>query len=134
MPRDWTSFYVANNTLQAADGYYVTSMFQGSSAASCGGEPYMVSAIGLGACLVGVDQNGKSVSANKYAYSKQDGQYLYLTMSMFAAPFDCSGTPTYSGPMQLPLACASSNGMGYRCDIHNCYYYTSVFFYYQHNT
>lgn len=113
LPKEWSSFYTANST-QAVDGYYVTSMFQGSDAASCNGEPYMVSAVGLGACLVGVDQSGKAVSANKYGYSNQDSQYLYLTMTMFAAPFDCSGSPTYTGPMQLPLACGSSNGMGYR--------------------
>eukprot|EP01031_Cornospumella_fuschlensis_P030467 gene30467-36824_t len=115
LPKEWSSFYVANSTVNAAvDGYYVTSMFQGSGAASCSNEPYMVSAVGLGACIVGVDQNGKSVSANKYGYSKQDNQFLYLTMTMYGAPFDCSGTPTYSGPMTLPLACANSNGMGYR--------------------
>lgn len=111
-PKEWHDVKVSMNST-AVTSYLITSVF--SSSNTCSGEAETVSGMGFGACIVGSDACGNTVSAMNYVFNKFEKNTVYYTYNSFKGG-DCSTTPIASYALQSKVGCLNAGTAGYGYD------------------
>lgn len=111
-PKEWHDYKVSVNA-SAVTSYLITSVF--SSSNTCSGDAETVSGMGFGACIVGVDACGTSVSAMNYVFTKFANDIVYYTYNSFKGG-DCTTTPIASYALQSKIGCMNGGSAGYKYD------------------